>query len=46
MLIKSILTTTVTFEYEGDLKDINIQEYIENEYPMAEDVKHKIIIEE
>ena len=31
MIIKSILTTTVTFEYDGDLNDINIQQYIENE---------------
>ena len=46
MRIKSILTTTVTFEYDGDLNEINIQQYIENEYPINEEVKHKIIIEE
>lgn len=46
MKIKSILTTEVVFEYEGDLKDINIQKYIEDEFPVYEETKHKIIIEE
>ncbi|MGL5378968.1 MAG: hypothetical protein ACRDBA_03465 [Clostridium sp.] len=46
MEIKSILTTIVAFEYDGDLRDINIEEYIENECPISEETKHKIIIEE
>lgn len=46
MIIKSILTTEVTFEYNGDLNDISIQEFIENECPINEEVIHKIIIEE
>ena len=45
MIIKSVLTTEVIFNYTGDLNDLNVQEYIENECPIYENTKHKIIIE-
>lgn len=46
MIIKSILTTEVEFEYKGDIDDLKINEYIENECPISEITKHKIIIED
>ena len=41
MIIKSVLTTEVIFNYTGDLNDLNVQEYIENECPIYENTKHK-----